>query len=196
MGKNFKKSTAFILLIILVLSCKSNQKIEWYSEYKKEVKNIVFDKFLVKDEKTLSGYVIANYPALINENGYAAVFIDPYDNDSLSYNKRIIEIKSKSIQKIDLSEKENYFFIPVKEEVRENKIPLPDLDQKDLKNFLDVKEPVFYITDNNPGKFLINEKNYNYKDSIKNDFKWKHGYTNGAFIDEKNKKIVYYLMIW
>lgn len=196
MAKKFKKSNAVILIMILVLSCKPNQKTEWYISYKKELRNKVLDKFLVKDEKTLGSYFIVNHPAKINEIGYSAIFINPYDSDSLSFNKRIIDIKDKSILQINIVNKKKCFFIPIKEEVEGDKIPLPELNQKKIDNFLDFKNPVFYITDKKNGKFLANKKYYNYQDSIKNDFKWKHGYTNGAILDEKNKKIVYYFMIW
>lgn len=196
MEKRFKKNTLLVLIMIVILSCKSNQNPEWFLEYRQQVKNKAFDKFLVKDKKTLNSYRIARYPALINEIGFSAVFINPYDNDSISYNKRIMEIKNNSIQKMDLSDKEKYFFIPINEEVKENQVPLPDVNHKELENFINIKEPVYYITDKNSGKFLIDEKNYYYIDSPKNDFKWKHGYTNGAIVDEKDKKIVYYLIIW
>lgn len=146
--------------------------------------------------KTLASYWIVRYPALINEIGFSAIFVNPYETDISSYDKRTIEIKNNSIQKIDLSDKEKYFFIPIKEEVIGDKMPLPDLNHKELENFLDVKEPTFYITDKSNGKIIIDEKFYNFKDSIKSDFKWKHGYTNGAILDKKNKKIVYYLMVW
>lgn len=196
MENNFKKRTVFIVLMILIISCKSNQTPEWYSDYRKEVNDKVFEKFLVKDEKTLASYWIARYPALINEIGFSAIFINPYETDTLSYERRVIEIKNKSIQKIDLSDKEKYFFIPNKEEVIADKMPLPDIKHKELEKFLDFQEPIFYITDKNNGKFIKNEKFYNFKDSLKSDFKWKHGFTNGAILDEKNKKIIYYLLIW
>ncbi|MEM9078709.1 MAG: hypothetical protein AAGC43_16835 [Bacteroidota bacterium] len=182
-----------ILICISNYSCSdSNQKLNTFLEYKRNVKSAVFEKFPVIKENFDTPYVLTVVNPSSIKRGYSGVFITYlYENEIAFINE--IEGHSKLAKnKIEIGGKEA-FIVPdsLTREIR-NRIPVPSLD--DEFNFLDK------LVSEEDSRFFI--FNYGEGDFFKPPFKIqseeysRQGFSNGCIVDDKNRYITYWTMVW
>jgi hypothetical protein len=188
--------TMYIYLLLLVLfGCNSTKKVKSFADFKSQImdeayKNASVDNYRIEN----SDYLYIYHPYGIYNNGFCAVF------STISYSKKEFDIEEEKI-------KTTYKYISTKKEICIKYIPEEgDYMKKEIcnekllpniNNSLVVPKDLlsdnvsFYIKTESNGIFLKKE----YAQFFKSKFNHYHGYSSGAIIDNKNLKILYWLII-
>ncbi|MDR1652588.1 MAG: hypothetical protein LBS01_02855 [Prevotellaceae bacterium] len=211
--------TLFLLAICLSCVKKSataNRNNE-YKQFKSELSSSVIDQ-VPEYDRLANDRMVASFPFAIYETGCCYIIIlKKYDENIFS--KEVDKIKNKSkntqtpkcVRQIPFANAklklENYFqifdrdstmqldTISTKYDVTNDScffVNVPNFNLISNQNtFFDEKDLEYCIFEYKAGQFLSNEHPYYAKTKHT-----QHGYSSGAIIDEQNKGIAYWLMIW
>lgn len=212
MDKNIK----IILISLSLISCTNLKNNQWFDNYSKQVEKEVFENFLGNGKEILQNDCMVQYPSQIPISGVSYIFVKSNDLDKPLFEKQQNKIKELSLFEVNNTNDTlvNSF---IKFYKRKNEyIPVPELNffkydeiiSDSLLKFISPKaretinsnmvlefvRPKVFVTNFKQGAFVKNKKYRINKKIIENGI--HHGFTNGAILEEKSLKIVYYLIIW
>jgi len=200
-----KVITIIILSIALFNSCSSqNAKQNQFDIFKKEISPKAYRLFPIETNSVNQcSYISIDFPAAYEFLGYCGLNI-AFDYDSISFANNIIKLEQDKIAKYNKYDT-CIFIIPdttVFEVKKCKKTCYPiynfhNVDNSDYKNLLSENRLVYYILEYQKGVYsnkvdIQNHKIYN----MASGCVYKHGYCNGAIVDIKKYKIIYWIFIW
>lgn len=206
-----------LLLLILFYPGKNvSQTKENYSDaIRKIVNDTLFSHFSMGVHASIF-YGSTGYSDF--ENFEYSLFIDKEDDSKIVYDTIVNFVEKNAIKVYDVNDTSLFVLLPyslyegkvIHEEEQENErimkgnftrkdmIPIPGVDYQfdswdQTPNGWD-KNIKLYVLGAQPGEYL-NDK-FLYKGDRFLPSQWRHGYSRGIAIDEKNKEIYYWLVIW
>lgn len=182
----------FLLSFLFFLSCNTSKKIKEYESFKSQIQESAFDEFPLKNKDAIekSSFMIIHYSDAIYMNNFCGIIIG--DNYStVEFEKESNQIEN-DYEKI-IPNNKCVKYIPNYSDNNCNEVTLPNInDSMMVSNKFLSKNVTFYRKKQMRGYFLKGENSKYYKTSKNLD----HGFSSGAVVDEDNKKIVYWLLIW
>lgn len=181
-----------IVLILFACTCAKNihDKAETYKYFNSQTSIKLEDILPFEDSRIIqkSDFSHAIYPNGIYAIGYSAYFVG-FIYSTQEFDEKYNYIKSicKTIKSTDTVN----FISPTQKCFEDNILPNMKDEFNNPRHYMDERS-TFYLYKNDRGRFLNNEFLSYYSKSLN----IQHGYQSGALIDEKSKKIVYWVLIW
>jgi len=196
-----------VFTFIFFNACSQNEKIVRYNEFKNEVISDVYNSFPIKEnEKIKNCFTLTiDFPAAYEFLGYCGISI-VCDYDTISFLDALNFLEKKNIGKYDDNDKckllitDSATIICNKTDI--TYYPIYNIYstlrtvRKDILSNSNIK---YYVIDCKEGMYL---KSYDFEEKPKalSDYFlsqiYQHGYSNGATVDTKKHRIVYWILIW
>lgn len=208
---NYSNYVASTLVVVALLFGCQSRKVTAFRDFTSEVSNDVFINFPITPKNIDNSYrhkLI--YPAAVDAAGFAGIFIF-FQFDSLSFEKRIAELRSRKILEhpvtdtciLSVAIRNNFG-----EKCSKSQLPVPALANELYSSpFINpFEEDSFDASDRflvfaaQPGEYILGDDFLTtddfYQQSINLPDKWQNGFSNGAIIRPTSKEIVFWVIIW
>ena len=152
----------------------------------------MFDEFPIGVENFGNPYVLTMVNPSIIKRGYSGIFITYQYENEIEFSDKIDKHSKLAKHKIEIGGKESFIIPDSLDGKNGNGIPVPSLN--DGLNFLNelvsTDDSSFLIFNYGKGNFFkppfeIQSKEYSYQ-----------GFSNGCIVDEKNRYITYWTIVW
>lgn len=201
---------SYIICISFLASCSQNKRYEFYKSFKEQFVSEITDSFQVTKKKDIiSCYAMDfEYPSSIEIMGYCGMsIVYDYTANIDEFKKKILQLDSFNLAKICSDDKSLLMIndtLPIKYNAK-NSYPIYNdflyynyEIEKGIET-LSKTNLMYYVLRYKKGLFVkdssILKNVYQFSDAFYKRV-YKHGYCNGATVDNKNKRIVYWTVVW